>query len=158
MDVKFKVEGLKELDLALSQFDDEMQRKTVRDAMVGVLDPVKEAAKVTAPKDWGDLRSSIRTDVRRAPKKWRKKGRVATTSVLAGWRRRDRADAAGLKPGYYAVHVEYGQPDRGVAAQPFLKPAFERLAPMSISNLRRNLRRGVDKLVRELGNKTKGLK
>lgn len=114
MEVRIKVEGLKELDKALRGLGTELGAKTLRSALRDAAQPMLDDMLVNAPVDGGFLKSKtkIRTSLNR-------KGVVN--------KKFDNKDVAIARIGTfqvpYVVQVEFGTPNRGIPANPYIRNA-----------------------------------
>lgn len=125
--LKFKIDGLRELDRALSDLPKATGKAVLRRIGRAALDPMARAAANAAPIDEGWLAFSIGISEKRTRRARRKPMRVR---VDGRWRM-DRSHgiemAMGPSAGHgaleYATFVEFGTVD--TAAQPFMRPAWQ---------------------------------
>lgn len=133
MSFKFKVEGADEAIAKLKSLSVETKSKVINQTAKSSL-KIEAESKNKAPVDTGRLRSSIQTrfedegligiiysDVAYAPyvEFGRKAGKPPPSSALKGWARRHKME--GLS---YVIARSIGR--KGVKAQPFLRPSFEK--------------------------------
>jgi len=113
------VEGLAELERALRALPAEVAGKNggpLLSAVRKMAQVIRDEARVLAPEDTGRLKRAI--FMRRAPGDGR-----GTEEVLIGARPgKNRNDPRGA---YYYLFQELGAPNKGIVAQPFLRPAYD---------------------------------
>jgi HK97 gp10 family phage protein len=110
--VKFKVEGLRELDAALMTMKQSTARGVVRRVLLAAAQPIADDMADRAPRDSGYLGDHIDTGIRLSKRQSRVSKRESDVEVFAGATRVDQA-----------VFQEFGTIDH--AAQPFARPAWD---------------------------------
>ena len=136
---KFKIEGLKELDVALQ----ELPKATQRNVLLRVLkiegQPITDTAKSLAPDDprtgGRDLHSSI---------------------VMRATKARKREQSAEVEIGpttkvFYGMFHEFGT--RNMPAHPFMRPAFDGQVYSVLNGIKDQLRLEIEKARKRLANK-----
>ena len=113
MKLDVDIRGVKELNKALSGLGAELGLKTLRSALMASAKPMVDDMKEKVSVDHGGLRKSIgkRSRVDR-------KGKYAPVVVNVGAVRKNAA--------WRAHFVEFGVPERGIKAQPFIRPALSK--------------------------------
>lgn len=168
--VSVRVEGLKELDQALTELTKATARNTLRRALVKAAEPMRAAAERNAPVDTGALGRSIQIGTKIAKNKSKDPGsRAYAATMRAGGTRgeavqalRDARRAAGVGESFAeaflgpvrsgkraaikAIVQEFGS--RKQAAQPYMRPAFDAEAQNVINGIRKELAIEIDKSVR----------
>lgn len=105
---RIRVEGLRELDRALTELPRATARNVLKRAGIRALTPVAEEAARLAPELFGDLKDSVAASDRR-PRRHRKSSDVEVF--------------AGPGPNPQAHLQEFGTQHHG--AQPFMRPAWD---------------------------------
>ena len=127
----FRFEGGRELDAALRNLSKATARNVGRRALTTAAEPIAAKARVLAPKDEEDLESAIK--VGKAIASFQRQGnRGDIVTVFVGI-----DESVDKRLHIYAEEQEEGNPDRGMAAQPYMRPAWdsekekavERIAP-----------------------------
>lgn len=121
-----KVTGARQVATAFSKLDYELQRR-LRDAIRESTEAVARGARARVHVRTGELKSTIRTEYSPEGHVGFVKagfGKLRRRSRSTGKRRRVRTAKTTTGTGAYAMVVEYGSPHRGVAARPYLRPAF----------------------------------
>jgi HK97 gp10 family phage protein len=135
-----EVKGIKELELRLRSIGPKLAKKTMRGALRAVGKFWVEDVKGRVPVDTGDLQSSIAGTVR-----IRRAGKGAIGTVTVGPRfdkkSTNRPGDMSQSPGVYGQFVEFGT-DK-MAAQPFLRPAFDATADRVIELFAEKMREGL---------------
>lgn len=121
-EVTYSIDGLKELDEALSKMGRKAKRKAINKAIRAGAKIVLEAAKEKVPIDTGTLQKSLGI----AAKKSRNKDQQEVV-VLARKGKNRKND------GFYAHMVEFGT--KNTAPQPFLGPAAHEKAQEAIKSV-----------------------
>lgn len=132
--VRFKVDGLQELDRKLREFEPKLARKTLRNAMKKAAEPMLHTARATAPIDTGLLVSSLKVKARTSAKKGIVGVRVATSD-------KDYTGKA-----FYASFYEYGT--RHQPARPFMRQAFDENTDRSMSIAISEIKRGIEEVAK----------
>lgn len=121
----FKVEGLRELGLAMQQLSADMAGKVARQAVAAGAGVVRKDARRRAPRDSGNLQAAV--IMKRLPKRETPLTEEYIVATRKGRTRDAKAAKAGAgklgKDAYYAHMVEFGTVK--MAAQPFMRPALE---------------------------------
>jgi HK97 gp10 family phage protein len=129
MNTTVKVEGLKELEDALTSYAPKLVKKSFKEAMEAACEPQVQAAKARAPllkgpetknRKRGDLRDSIGANVKVSKRGVR--GRVGP--------RRTKGES-NQSPGAWGLMVEFGSIHG--PAQPYLRPAFDQSKNASVT-------------------------
>lgn len=148
--LEMKVTGLAELDQALTQLPEKLQRNVLRAALRAGAKAIAEEAERNVPVDSGDLRDSIRVTSRI-------RAGMPTASVKAG----GRAKVAGKQLDvFYAHMIEYGTAKHfidgplyyagewhpyafhpGIVKKPFMRPAMDSQAGEAVSRTADYVRR-----------------
>lgn len=120
--------GFEELAQVFDALPGRLGAKTVQGILRKAVKPIVEEAKAKVPKRTGNLKKSIGTIAGR--------GQGKGTQVYAGPRR------GGPYKGYAGHLIEYGTGPRkqastgrntgSVAAQPFMRPAFDKMYPVAV--------------------------
>jgi len=152
-----KIDGLKELDLALKRLPYEIQGKPLRSATSRAARLIRDEAIARAPEDTGNLKESIYryrsrsqsmpgrevflVGVRRGPRRRyantrynRRKGRVGKTYFEQG-------------KAFYWRFLEFGTAK--MQKRPFLRPAFEENKMAAVDLIKERLRIEIDKAARK---------
>lgn len=118
-----KVSGLSGIEDALRALADPAAAKRAgQRALKIAAEPIAEAARRLAPKDEHDLEKSIK--IGNAIKGYRTKGNRELTETFVGI---DESQNRRLH--IYAAAQEEGLPERGMPAQPFMRPAMDAELP-----------------------------
>lgn len=154
-----KIEGLKELQAALSRLPRELDRKVLNAALMAGARPMVAAIKARAPVDTGTLARNIRArPVRPYP------GNTATVEI--GVRRlnkrqvnllREKARKAGQSTrvnAWYWRFLEFGTSK--MTARPFLRPGFEAEKIGAIETIKTALARRIEREATRLGGRRLG--
>ena len=155
----FSVEGLKELDAALGELGKATARNVMMRALKKSAEPIRDAAKSMAPRDRGNLSESISitaTSTARAGKKAfaeaMKSGssvgdaRAAAKAANKGAKGKDtfaQVFVGPTKGGRHGWFNEFGT--EKMAAQPFMRPAFDVGAPKALASLKDDLSTEIEK-------------
>lgn len=122
MAIKFKIEGMKELQKSLKKIGQVPQKHVTASARKGMNISLKQS-KANAPYDTGALKKGIVLKGERSSSKGKKvyrivfdramndifqKKRVHAKTIVSGKRKKTRTMAAGTVSGYYPVSQEYG--------------------------------------------------
>ena len=155
--VLMKINGLKELDLAMARLPYEIQGKPLRAATSRAAKLIRDEAIARAPEDTGNLKESIYryrsrsqslpgrevfiVGVRRGPRRRyantrfnRRKGRVGKTYFEQG-------------KAFYWRFLEFGTAK--MQKRPFLRPAFEDNKVAAVNVIKERLRIEIDKAARK---------
>ena len=131
MSIEFKFDNAKLLD-SLKQFPQNIQNNVLVGAVRAGAKPLVDAAKANVPVDTANLKKSIGIN----RKKTKDKSQVwFTVSPRKG----------GKKDGFYVHMVEFGTSK--MAAQPFMRPAFESQDKQSIEAVKEYMALRIDKEV-----------
>jgi HK97 gp10 family phage protein len=129
MKVSVHVEGLRELQKALSELPKATATNVVRKALEDAAAPVAAAAKALAPVASGELRSSVIAGTklsRRQKKVHRQWAGTTPVKTPAGWRNQPAKEVfvfAGAGTNPHAHLQEFGTAD--LPPQPFMRPAWD---------------------------------
>ena len=143
MDVKTEVQGLRELEDALSEFAPRLVKKAFKQAMNAAAIPQITAAKEKAPvlkeptkhRQGGELRDSIGVNITVGKRGVR--ARVGPT--------RSKGES-NQSPGTYGLMVEFGSIHG--PAQPYLRPAFDQTKNDSVTQFAAVLRAAIETMKR----------
>jgi HK97 gp10 family phage protein len=140
MSAQFKVQGLKELQMALNQLPANIQKKPLRKAVGGAAKIIRDEARRIAPVDTGNLRKNI---VHQRSKRGSGRGREAWTIAVRRAKTKDdpRGDA------WYWIFLEREGGTSKMAPRPFLRPAFEVKKAEAIDKIKAILAFEIDKEV-----------
>ena len=133
---KFKMEGLSELQSSLRKLPDKLRENALKNASAAGARVIRDDAKRRVPVDSGQLRDSIV---------------VARTFRQRGRRVRLRgAVVIGIKGGarFYAHLIEFGTSRR--AAEPFMRPALDAMAPKALKAMAGKLAKEINKAAGKL--------
>jgi HK97 gp10 family phage protein len=153
------IKGLKELQAALNQLPREVQKRPLRAAVSAAAKVIQDEAKRRAPIDTGNLRKAIyRTRSRSGSGAGQETFLVAVKkgkAEYANTTRNRRLNRVGKKyqtqgEAYYWRFIEFGRPSQGVAAKPFLRPAFENKKQMAVDVLKQKLGDAITKTAMKL--------
>jgi HK97 gp10 family phage protein len=146
-----KVDGLKELQRALSKLPVELQRASETNALREGMKPVLKTARAKAPTDTGLLKKAMGLTVRKG-----KNGITARVGARTGFKGRSlgfkmvkRGKLKGQMterfqdPSYYSHLVEYGTSHS--AAKPFIRPAVENNTLEITAGLAKGYEKGMEK-------------
>ena len=134
--VKFKIEGLREIDAALGELPKATAKAVLRRVGKAALVPMADAAEANAPFLTGHLRDSISV------------GQKLTRRQARLNRQRDDKDFVEIFMGpsdAAAVPQEFGTVND--SPQPFMRPAFASEARPTIDRIAQGLRPEIDKAV-----------
>lgn len=126
---KFKIEGLKEIKVALRQLPNSTAKGVLRRIAKARLKPIAERARQLVPKGSGALRRSIGVSTR-----------LTRRQKAAARRNTDRNDIvvyAGAGPDPAAHMVEFGT--KKMSPQPYLRPAWDQFRGALMHNLASDL-------------------
>ena len=147
---KFGVEGLKELQKVLKEFDADVIKSATRIAARDAMKPVAERAKGMVPVDKGALRDTIKVSSGTSRGKY--DDRISWAAVKAGGK--GAKDAEGRMPGNYVLSMHYGN-SNGDEETPFLLDAFEPHAQSIIQDYKKELTIQTEKGVRKMARRNK---
>ena len=139
--IRVKVEGLAELRRALLQLPEEIRGGPLRAAVSAGLKVVQQKAIADAPIDTGTLKRAIyRTRSREGSSRVQEEGIVGVRSGKKF--QKSNRDA------WYWRFLEFGT--RHIAAQPFLRPAFDSTTSQQIEALRVKLAAAIERAAAKL--------
>ena len=130
----FEVQGLKELEKQLLEFDEKVIKKAVRTAARKAMIPVRDRAMANVGSDSGALRDSIK--LRAGSSAGKSKGRVGWAYVSAGGKLKKGLE--GRPSGAYVLGEHYGTQYRD--GNPFLENAFTPHVPAILKHFTAELR------------------
>ena len=155
----FNIEGLKELDAALGELGKATARNVMMRALKKSAEPIEQAAKSMAPRDQGDLAESIAITTKSTARAGRKafadamksgssKGdaQAAARAANKGAKGKDTFSQVFVGPtdgGRHGWFNEFGT--ENMAAQPFMRPAFDVGAPKALASLKPDLATEIEK-------------
>ena len=129
--IRITEEGIKEIEVTLKQLEADIQFKILGSSLRSGAKPVVESAKIFASRYDHETSGSLAEAIKiKRVSKSRSRGAI---SFMVGVDRNDQI-AAGKYASFYgnggsgvfhAHLVELGVPSRGIAAQPFLRPAMD---------------------------------
>ncbi len=123
--MKFKVEGLDEVQAALRQLPNATAKNVVRRVLKNRAQPIADAAKALAPMRFGELRDSITvsTKLTRSQRRQRKKVDRNDIEIYVGPDSRPQAHMLefGTGPRRHKSGKEVGQ----ITPTPFMRPAWD---------------------------------
>ncbi|MEG3177048.1 HK97-gp10 family putative phage morphogenesis protein [Sphingomonas sp. RB3P16] len=133
MSVKVKIEGLAELDFALTELPKSTAKATLRRVLKQAAAPIEAAMVAKAPKLTGALKISIRSGTKLTKRQQRlaKKEGKSSSEIYVG-----TADPAGIPQ-------EFGWIEG--AAHPFARPAWEETQDQALAIIRENLATEIEK-------------
>ena len=167
MVVRVKIEGLKQLEKNLEQFSRATSRAVVKRALRKAAKPIQETAKSYAPYQYGTLEKSIK--ITPTAPKGHEVGKAAFAKAMSEGRSRSEAvtalrDARRENPlvemfviakDPVAHMIEFGTDERfnkntggsygSVAPDPFMRPAFDLKASVSLSIIKKHLSEEIEK-------------
>lgn len=140
------VGGLEELKKAFNELPKEFHRTALRPAVSAAAGVVQRAAKIGVPKDTGRLAKSIyRARDKTASNQVQE---AAIVGVRFGRKYRKRGQDA-----WYFIFLEFGT--KKMAAQPFLRPAFEATKSLQLKVIQEKLKIGLEKATAKARSKFK---
>lgn len=155
----FNIEGLKELDAALGELGKATARNVMMRALKKSAEPIKQAAIGMAPRDRGNLAQSITISAKsiaragkkafaQAMKSGSSKGdaQAAAKAANKGAKGKDTFSQVFVGPtlgGFHGWFNEFGT--EKMAAQPFMRPAFDVGAPKALDSLKDDLAAEIEK-------------
>lgn len=138
--VTVKIDGLSDLGKRLSTLSADMQGKVARAATAAGAVVIKNAAIQKAPEDTGNLKRNI--IAKRIPKSQTDLSSEHIVTVRKG-KKTAKQKAAGIRDAYYASWVEFGTVK--MAAQPFLRPAFDQNKETAVDAIKNRLEARIKK-------------
>ena len=128
MKTVIKVEGLKELQAALSKLPDKLSREVQFGVLERAAAPIAARAAELAPRDQGDLHKSITVSRRLSKRQYslHRKADPTDVEVYVG---------AGSLP--HAHLQEYGT--KNITPQPFMRPAWDAARPTIVEVIKNDL-------------------
>lgn len=162
--VTFQIKGLKSLEAALRELGDPKRiRSAGRSALRKGAEPIVSTAKALVPLDQGDLKRSIK----QAAGKVRRGGDQDILRQVVGIDRNEqppeeiaRASGSGTyrDPGVLGVAAikEFGAPETGQPAQPFMRPAFDANVGRATVTIRRELGAAIERQAKIIAKKNRG--
>lgn len=150
--MKVKLEGFRELDRALSELPKATAKNVLRRVGRAALEPMANMAAAKAPEESGALAFSIAVSEKRTPR-----ARTSTAKFVApGVFRSDRKSsveiamgpAGGMGALWYATFQEFGTVN--MAAQPYMRPAWDAGAQRVLDSVKGDLKAEIDKAATRL--------
>lgn len=138
--VTLKIDGLSDLGKRLQTLSADMQGKVARAATAAGAVVIKNAAIQKAPEDTGNLKKNI--IAKRLPKSETNLTSEHIVTVRKG-KKTAKQKAAGIRDAYYASFVEFGTAK--MAAQPFLRPAFDQNKERAVDAMKNRLEARIKK-------------
>lgn len=142
-----KLEGFKELAEALRELGPRVARNTLRRAVSAGAVVIRNDARSRAPVDTGEMKKDIQVKRERDNRGLM----VANYSVFVRTGKKSRLSGAKRdvnKDSFYWRFVEFGTAK--MAAQPFMRPAFEAKKEEAVARIGEVLDQGIQKAAREL--------
>ena len=150
------VEGLAELDKALSELGAELGYKTLRTAGRKAMKPVLEAARAGANEETGELKQSLAITVKKG-RGARGKGGDTAADIGVGATRKSvsvkNEDGTRSRKELSMINIKAGAQEYGTKyqqAQPFLRPALHNNVDAVLNNLRKELATAIDKAAKKV--------
>jgi HK97 gp10 family phage protein len=137
MDLKYKIEGGKELAELLKKLPDKVEKNFMRQAVRAGAAVVVKDARNRVPKRTGNLSKSIGTVSRKT-----RGGKVGVSIKARQGKEREN-------DGFYGRFIERGTVY--IAARPFLRPALKNNVPAIISAMAKKLNAALEKFVSKYG-------
>lgn len=138
--VTLKIDGLSDLGKRLQTLSADMQGKVARAATAAGAVVIKNSAIQKAPEDTGNLKKNI--IAKRLPKSETSLTSEHIVTVRKG-KKTAKQKAAGIRDAYYASFVEFGTAK--MAAQPFLRPAFDQNKERAVDAMKNRLEARIKK-------------
>ena len=138
--MNIKIEGLKELERKLLGMAPKLAKNGLRSAVAAGSRVIMAEARKNVPVDTGTLRRAIYM------KQIREQSSNSKQTYFVGVRR-GKSEQKKNRDGYYFGFVEFGT--ARMAAQPFLRPAFEAKKTDAVEVIKRRLAERVEKLAKE---------
>ncbi|QBX37223.1 HK97 gp10 family phage protein [Brevundimonas sp. S30B] len=132
-----KLEGFKEMDVALGEFSKATARNILRRAGLAALEPVAEVMKDKAPKRREDLRDAIHTGTKRQKGSKKHFPESSTVETYAGV----SVVGGGMPP--QAIQQEFGNENHG--PQPYGRPAWDQEQRLTLERVKDSLGSEIDK-------------
>lgn len=158
--VKFKLEGVQELNRVLEGLKDPMRTRVLAEGVTLAAKPLVQAAKSYAPKRTGALRKSIKAVVRRYPRKGVAIAVVGPSTEFFKSGKKIKNPKKGEsrsgidQPSKYAHLVEFGHQNKGgkgrTPAHPFMRPAVIATRQLVTGGLVAGISKGLIKEVKRL--------
>lgn len=153
--MKVKVEGLRDCERALAELPKATGKNALRRVAKGALGPMQGHAAAIAPREFGDLAMSIQVSEKRTP---RAKKRPARRKVGGRWKS-DPSTGIEMAMGptrgkgvlNYASFQEFGTVE--MAANPYMRPAWDSGAMKALDYIKDELRAQIDKAAARLAKK-----
>lgn len=137
-----KIEGLAELERKMKLLPEKVARNALRAGVNAGAQVIKKEAKRLAPVDTGNLAKRA-IYVTRSRREGSRTKEVYKVGVRVG-----EKEAEKNRDAYYWFMLEYGT--EKMAAQPFMRPAFENKKLEAIEAMRKKLAQRIDKANRSL--------
>lgn len=128
-----KVDGLKELDMALQQLPEKVSRRVLQSAVTSSVRVARKEIKKSAPR--GAMPSKASAEYGRLHQNL-KVGKART-------KKSDKSAFISTGKAFWGYFLEYGT--RRIPAKPWFVPAFERSQDAMIKTLKEKLGKGIDK-------------
>lgn len=138
--MSINIEGLKELERKLLGMAPKLAKNGLRSAVAAGSRVIMAEARKNVPVDTGTLRRAIYM------KQIREQSDNSKQTYYVGVRR-GKSERKKNRDGYYFAFVEFGTAK--MAAQPFLRPAFEAKKVDAVEVIKRRLAERVEKLATE---------
>ena len=153
MDIKFSINGLKELEAALHDLNEEFGPKSagsaIRPAIKKAMAPIESAISAGTPVDSGGLQSTVTTKIGKVTKKMNYGGHFSDDTILAGRSGYFWSD----KPSYYSqtLSIEFGTTQ--ISAFAPLRNALDMNAEGVLNEFRSELVIAIEKTATRLAKK-----
>ena len=154
-----KVEGLRECERALAELPKATGKNVLRRIAKGALQPMADDARVKAPDDPSTSAPDLPTSIVVSEKRTARAKKRSTTRFVKGKFRASASTgiemAMGPKSGggvlNYATLQEFGT--MKMAANPYMRPAWDSGAQKALDYIKDNLREAIDKAAARLAKK-----
>jgi HK97 gp10 family phage protein len=146
--VEWKVEGLKELALALKALPEKMGQRALNAAAMAGAEIIRKAAANAAPMGDPDAPTLKLNIIKR---KARKTSNNLNAEVHIAPRSKGSKNKDDPKNVYYWRFVEFGRPSQGVPADPFLRPAFDANKYKAVDAVKERLAKRIEVEATKLG-------
>lgn len=147
MSMKFKIDGLSELQTALRELPDATAKNVIRRVLKKAGQPIADRARELAPVDEGDLRDSIKVGTRLSGNQRRKHRKAQKDDVEM---------FVGAGPHPQAHLQEFGTSK--FPPQPFMRPAWDQHKRAALNGIKEDLWTEIRKAAARLARKAAKLK
>ena len=159
MRVKVKVTGLREAEAALAELPKATGKNVLRRVARGSLEAMRDHAAALAPDDPATGAPDLRTSISISEKRTKAAKTKSTTRMVRGRFRASASTGIAMAMGpasgggvlNYASFQEFGTVD--MAANPYMRPAWDAGAMKALDYIKDNLRAEIDKAATRLAKK-----